>query len=256
MRLLLAQTDIAWHRPADNFTTIEGLLRDAGQPFDVCVLPEMFSTGFTMTPEDCPPDAGDASVARLRAWSLEYDAAFTGSTVYPVAGGFANRMFFVAAGEVLAHYDKRHLFRPAGEADVYTAGEGLPEVVTYRGARFLLQVCYDLRFPVASSNVGDRYDVALYVASWPAARRAHWTALLRARAIENQAFVAGLNRVGTDGNDLSYAGDSVVFGPLGEVLAEGPTGQGTLACTLDLRGLRETRARLPFLRDADGFALL
>ena len=255
MRLLLVQTDIAWQSPGENFPAIEGLLRDAEQPFDVCILPEMFSTGFTMAPAACPRDTGQRSVDQLKTWSRTYDAAFCASTVYPVAGGFANRMFLVAAGEVLGHYDKRHLFRPAGESEAYVAGEGLPPVVAYRGCRFLLQVCYDLRFPVAANNVGDRYDVALYVASWPSARGAHWTALLRARAIENQAYVAGVNRVGADGNGFVYSGDTAAFGPLGDALAEGGAASGTTGVTLDLDGLRDVRQRLPFLRDADRFTL-
>ena len=254
MRALLVQPDLHWHAPGDNFAAIERLLRDAGQPLDLCILPEMFSTGFTMAPGDCPPDTGERSLTQLRTWSLAYGAVCA-STIYPVEGGWANRMFFVADGEVLGHYDKRHLFGLAGETEVYRAGPPAPVIVTYRGVRFLLQVCYDLRFPVTSSNAGGAYDVALYVASWPSARRAHWTALLRARAIENQAYVLGVNRVGHDGNDLDYAGDSVAFGPLGETLADLGNAAGAEVVTLDAEHLRSTRARLPFLRDADAFTL-
>ena len=255
MRALLVQTDVRWHAPRDNFAAVEGLLRAAGQPFDICVLPEMFSTGFTMDPSACPPDTGQRSLGRLRDWSRAYGACFCASTIYPLEGGFANRMFAVADGEVLGYYDKRHLFRMAGEADAYRPGGPAPVVVTYRGVRLLLQVCYDLRFPVTSSNVGVAYDAAIYVASWPSARRAHWTALLRARAIENQCYVLGVNRVGTDGNGLRYAGESVAFGPLGETVAALGEREGAEAVTLDPGGLADVRERLPFLRDADSFTV-
>lgn len=256
MRVLLLQYDIAWQSPAKNFATIEGLLRDAGQPFDLCVLPEMFSTGFTMTPAACPTDVGERSRERLLAWSQAYGAGFCGSTVYAVEGGYANRMLFAAEGAVLGHYDKRHLFRMAGEADAYVPGGPDSTVVTFGGWRFLLQVCYDLRFPVASSNAGDAYDAAIYVANWPSPRRLHWSTLLRARAIENQAYVIGVNRVGKDGNDYAYAGDTAAYDPLGAPVTGSHEAPGAYAATLDLEHLRATRERLPFLRDADRFALL
>lgn len=255
MRVLLIQYDIAWQSPGDNFAAVEALLAARTEPFDLCVLPEMFSTGFTMTPGACPPQVGTDSRDRLLAWSEDYDAAFCASTAYAVDGGFANRMFFVADGAVLRHYDKRHLFGMAGEADAYVAGAPGPVVVAYRGWRILLQVCYDLRFPVTSSNVGAAYDLAVYVANWPSPRRLHWSTLLRARAIENQAYVLGVNRVGRDANDLTYAGDSVAHGPLGEELGGPYATAGAYAVTLDPQHLRDTRARLPFLRDADRFEL-
>ena len=255
MRALLLQYDIAWQSPGANFVTIEGLLRDAGQAFDVCVLPEMFSTGFTMTPGECPAGTGADGLGKLKEWSRTYDAAFCGSTVFPVDGGYANRFFFVAEGEALAYYDKRHLFRMAGETEAYVAGGPTPVVVSWRGARFLLQVCYDLRFPVTSSNVGAGYDVALYVANWPSTRRGHWLGLLRARAIENQAVVLGVNRVGTDANGLDYAGDTVAYDALGQPLLEALDRPGAHAADLGIEALRAIRERLPFLRDADHFTV-
>ena len=255
MRVLLVQTELHWQDPEANFAHFESLLRDAGQAFDLCVLPEMFSTGFTMEPKACPPGTGERSREKLCEWSLTFGAAFCGSTLYPVAGGFANRLFFAADGGVVGHYDKRHLFAMAGEDRVYRAGGVEPVVIERRGWRLLLQVCYDLRFPVTSSNAGDRYDAAVYVASWPSPRRAHWTALLRARAIENQAVVIGVNRIGSDPNGHAYAGDSAAFDGLGEALVALGDRGGARAVELDLDRLRETRRRLPFLRDAESFVL-
>ncbi len=255
MRVLLVQYDIVWQDPAANFALIETSLDAVGGGFDVCVLPEMFSTGFTMTPDALSPEVGGESLAKLVDWSRRYGAGFCASTVFATDGGYANRMFFVAEGAALGFYDKRHLFRPAGEADVYEAGPSTPVVVEYRGWRWLLQVCYDLRFPVMAHNVGTAYDVALYVANWPRPRRLHWRTLLQARAIENQCYTIGVNRVGVDANDNAYVGDSLAVSAAGEILSDLGDGASATLVTLDLESLTALRTRLPFLRDTDVFTL-
>ncbi len=255
MRVLLVQYDIVWHDAAANFARIETSLGSAGGGFDLCILPEMFSTGFTMHPGEVDADVGEQSYAKMREWSERYDAGFCGSTVFRTDTGYANRMIFVADGESLGHYDKRHLFRPAGEADVYEPGAATPVVVEFRGWRWLLQVCYDLRFPVMAHNAESGYDAAIYIASWPEARRLHWRTLLQARAIENQAYVIGVNRVGTDGNGLRYVGDSLVVDGSGAIACDLAAAAATEVVVLDLEGLRDLRRRLPFLRDTDSFQL-
>ncbi len=255
MRVALLQYDIVWQDPDANFALIEASLDAVEGGFDVCVLPEMFSTGFTMSPGAVSADIGERSLGKLREWSVRYKAGFCGSTVYTTKTGFANRMLFVADREVLGSYDKRHLFRPAGEADVYECGGPDPVIVEYAGWRWLLQVCYDLRFPVMAHNVGTRYDIALYVANWPEPRRLHWRTLLQARAIENQAYVLGLNRVGVDGNGLTYVGDSLAVDGSGALLADLGSSTGASIVDIDLSRLRELRARLPYLRDTDAYRL-
>ena len=257
MRLLFLQYDVVWEDPDANFSKIEAFLDAVEEGFDLCVLPEMFSTGFTMSPRRLPADTGDRSLEMLEGWSTRYAAAFCGSTVYPLpeSGGYVNRMWMVQPGGRAYYYDKRHLFRPAGEAQHYAPGAKDPIIVQVGAWRILLQVCYDLRFPVMSHNVDTRYDLAIYVASWPVARRHHWSALLRARAIENQCYVLGVNRLGRDGNGLDYAGDSVLVDADGEVLVDPRDAAGAFGATLDLGGLGAYRRKLPFLRDTDRFEL-
>jgi predicted amidohydrolase len=182
------------------------------------------------------------------------DALVGGSAAIHTAEGAVNRFLLVEPDGTLHQYDKRHLFRMADEQHHYIAGKART-VIQWRGWRILPQICYDLRFPVFSRNRDD-YDLALYVANWPAPRTLHWQALLLARAIENQAFVAGCNRVGCDGNQHEYSGDSRIISPQGEILAAGESCQaGSVDAALSLSELRAYRERFPAWRDADGFTL-
>ena len=193
LRIALCQTDIAWEQPARNLARLEPLV--AGADADVVVLPELFATGFTLDPAPVAEAPGGEVVTALRRWAVQYGKAVAGSVAVAEGGRFFNRMYFVTPDGGCARYDKRHLFAPGGESRNYTPGSDRV-VVGYRGFRFLLLVCYDLRFPVWSRCRGD-YDAILYCASWPAARREAWRTLLHARAVENQCYVAGVNRVGT-----------------------------------------------------------
>jgi len=177
----------------------------------------------------------------------------TGSVRHGAADGLRNRMLWARPDGSITHYDKRHRFRMADEHPVYQAGDQRV-IVELAGWRICLQICYDLRFPVWSRNRGD-YDLLLYVANWPGARREHWRTLLRARAIENLSYVVGVNRVGIDGNGIEYAGDSAVLDPEGRALVDAGAEAGLFRCRLDAQKMVAYRTRFPAHRDADGFEL-
>jgi predicted amidohydrolase len=220
---------------------------------DVIVLPEMFTTGFAMeaAQQSLPQDE---VVAWMRAKAQQTQALVAGSAALQTERGAVNRFLLVEPGGHVHFYDKRHLFRMADEHHYYQAGNERV-VFEWRGWRILPLVCYDLRFPVWSRNRDD-YDLALYVANWPAPRSLHWQSLLIARAIENLAYVAGCNRVGTDGNGHHYRGDSRIISPQGEILASAEAHQATrLDAELSLELLQEYREKFPAWQDADPFTL-
>ncbi|MFN2327608.1 MAG: amidohydrolase [Chromatocurvus sp.] len=248
----LVQCELAWESPAQNRERLESLIARESGNTDIVVLPEMFTTGFSMNAEANAEPPGGETEQWLRRMAIELDCAVTGSIATRDGGRVYNRMLF-ATSDTVTYYDKRHLFRMAGEEQHYAPGHNRI-CVTWRGWRILLQVCYDLRFPVFSRNRGD-YDLALYVANWPVARREHWRCLLQARAIENLACVVGVNRVGEDGNGLHYAGDSLALDAHGNHLAELKEGAETRRVTFDAEALTAHRAHFPFHLDADDFSL-
>lgn len=214
----------------------------------------MFTTGFAM-------DAGESALPEqqvidwLHAWAVKSHALIGGSVALKTDEGAVNRFLLVEPGGQVHAYDKRHLFRMAGEHLHYQAGNRR-EIFEWRGWRILPQICYDLRFPVWARYQQD-YDLALYVANWPAPRSSHWQTLLAARAIENQVYVAGCNRVGEDPNGLSYSGDSLIISPQGEILANAEPGAATrLDAELSLETLQSYRSAFPAWRDADSFLRL
>ncbi|HEI8867281.1 amidohydrolase [Serratia sp. AKBS12] len=253
LKISLLQQPLVWRDGQANLRHFDQLLA-ALVGRDLIVLPEMFTTGFAM-------DAGESALPEqqvidwLRGWALKTNALVGGSVALKIDDGAVNRFLLVEpAGRVHA-YDKRHLFRMAGEHLHYQAGKRR-EIVEWRGWRILPQICYDLRFPVWSRYEQD-YDLALYVANWPAARSQHWQTLLAARAIENQVYVAGCNRVGEDGNGLSYSGDSLILSPQGERLAEAAAHTAArLDAELSLENLQGYRTAFPAWRDADSFLRL
>jgi predicted amidohydrolase len=252
LNLTVLQQPLVWMEGEANLAFFDTLLADL-QGRDLIILPEMFTTGFAM-------EAAKSSLpqARVIEWLHEKakvcKAMVGGSAAIQTEKGAVNRFLLVEPDGKVHHYDKRHLFRMADEHHHYLAGDRR-EIVEWRGWRILPQVCYDLRFPVFSRNAND-YDLALYVANWPAPRAAHWQALLLARAIENQAYIAGCNRVGSDGNHHHYSGDSRIISPQGEILASGEAHQpAILNAGLSLESLREYRERFPAWRDADPFSL-
>ena len=255
LRVTLVQPDTAWEDPAANLRQVEsGVERLAGRT-DVLVLPEMFSTGFSMQPERLAEDAGGPTAQWMSALSRRLDAAVTGSVITRVPGGYANRLVWATPDGERTHYDKRHLFRMRAEDKHYVGGSE-SVVLEWRGFRVAPLVCYDLRFPVWSRRRnGYDYDVLLYVASWPAVRRYAWRSLLVARAIENQSYLVGVNRTGLDGNGVAHGGDSVVHDFLGQPLLELGAEPGVATVELPRAALVAFRERFPAHLDADRFTL-
>jgi omega-amidase len=248
----LVQCELAWEAPADNRQHLETLMSDGAGGSDLIVLPEMFTTGFSMNALGNAEEPGGATEQWLLSQARQRDCAITGSIAVREGDAVYNRMLFATPGGV-SHYDKRHLFRMAGEHQRYAAGRERV-VVSWRGWRIHLQVCYDLRFPVFGRNRQD-YDLMLFVANWPSARRLHWRALLQARAIENLACVVGVNRIGEDARGLDYAGDSMAVNAEGRLLADLENKNGTVSVVLSGAELVAYRERFPCHLDADDFQL-
>ena len=248
----LIQCELAWEQPEDNRRQISAVIAGLEQATDLIILPEMFTTGFSMNALANAEQPGGATEQWLVALARDYDCALTGSVAVHGEDGVYNRMLFVTP-EGVSYYDKRHLFRMAGEHQRYRSGSERV-IVHWRGWRILLQVCYDLRFPVFSRNRND-YDLALYVANWPTPRRLHWRQLLIARAIENLACVIGVNRVGSDARGLGYSGDSLAIAADGELLADMLEREGTSQIRLDGAALTHYRESFPCHLDADSFSV-
>jgi len=248
LKVIALQTDIAWADPRQNHRHAEELLSGIGEQADLIVLPEMFSTGFATQPDGIAEQEAQPSLGWMRTVARSRDCAVAGSVATRVAGEYRNRFFFVNPNGEEQHYDKHHLFTYGGEHLRYTAGEER-RVVSFRGVRILLQVCYDLRFPCYSRNRGD-YDMVIYVASWPTSRVKAWSTLLRARAIENQCYVLGLNRVGSD-PQCQYPGASALIDPYGETIAEADDREAVLTATIDIERLNAFREKFPVLNDRD-----
>ena len=250
LKTALCQVDMEWERTAGNLTRLEAIV--AAPDADVVVLPEMFATVFKLRPSVVAEPTDGLVATTMRRWAERYDRAVAGSVVIAEGGEYRNRMFFVEPSGTTRWYDKRHLFRPGGEARDYTPGDRRV-VVEYKGWRLLLLVCYDLRFPVWSRNRGD-YDAILCCASWADDRREAWRTLIRARAIENQCYMAAVNRVGTD-PDGAYAGDSALIDFAGATIADAGEAERTIVAEFDSETLAAYRQRFPAWMDADAFEL-
>ena len=254
MKIILVQMDIAWANPEVNRKQAESLMRSQ-EKAELYVLPEMFSTGFATQPEGIAEDWTNGSCPSLewmKGLSAEFDAAIAGSiAVREEDGKFYNRFCFVRPDGECAFYDKHHLFTYGGEHHRYTAGQERV-VAEFRGVRFLLQICYDLRFPVfARNNASEPYDAIIYVASWPTPRVEAWLALQKARAIENQCYVCAVNRVGTDPS-CQYSGGTLMTAPYGNVVAQCPMGEeSAVSVEMDLEALVAFREKFPVLKDTD-----
>lgn len=261
LRVSLAQGETRWHDPAGNREYYEGLIAPLAGHTDLVLLPETFTSGFSNDAIDQAETMDGPTVQWLREQARALDAAVTGSVQLRVGDGVYNRMLFATPDGGLVHYDKRHLFRYAKEHERYAPG-GPRLLVDWRGWRICPLVCYDLRFPVFSRNRYDAgrpgqldYDLLLYVANWPSPRAHAWRTLLRARAIENLCYVAGLNRVGTDGNGHPYSGDSAVIDFLGEALSECADQEVVATTTISAERLQAHREHFPAMLDADPFQL-
>ena len=235
--MALVQAELAWHDIGANIARFDTLLSPLAGKVDLIALPEMFTTGFTMKPSEVAEGMDGHAAAALRRWAKKLNAHVTGSAVIREAGRYYNRLLWARPDGTVEHYDKRHLFRMANEQQHYAAGSRRL-IVELKGWRICPMICYDLRFPVWSRNWGD-YDVLLYVANWPQ-RRAHaWSTLLKARAIENLAYVVGVNRIGKDGNGATYAGDSVALDFLGQPLSSEGGGDRVETAVFDFESLRK-----------------
>lgn len=255
LQVAMVQSDLVWHNPPANRSLLQKQLEELGGRCHLCVLPEMFSTGFTMHPGQIDAQEQAATVAWMREQAVSHNFALCGSLCVEEGGRYYNRLYFFWPDGREAHYNKRHLFRMAGEDAVYSPGTERV-VVELHGWRINLQVCYDLRFPVWSRQQGAAlYDLLLYVANWPQPREMAWRQLLPARAIENLCFVCGVNRVGTDGNGIAYSGYSMCIDFKGNKLAEIPDKEQTQVVTLPAKDLKHYREKFPAHLDADGFEL-
>lgn len=247
LRISLIQSPIYWENPQLNRQMFSWKIRDLGGEADIIILPEMFTSGFTMHPEKVAESPGGPTTTWLQELSHETGAAITGSLVIREGDTFRNRLLWVEPEGRVLYYDKNHLFSLAGEHTHYTAGTDRL-VLEWKGWTICPLICYDLRFPEWSRNTMG-YDLLLYVASWPDTRRRHWQQLLIARAIENQCFVAGVNRIGRDENDLTYCGDTLIVDYQGETLCHAAFTETTLTASLSKTQLEQYRQKLPFLGD-------
>ncbi|MXV37736.1 nitrilase family protein [Flavobacteriaceae bacterium Ap0902] len=248
LTLALVELDIAWENPAQNFETLNQKIEGVGA--DIFFLPEMYSTGFTMNPEKIAEPEFGPSFKFLQEKAIEKNAVFVASIPTKSAGKYYNRLSWVEPNETFVQYDKRHLFTLVGEEKHYTAGRER-KTIAYKNWKFMPQVCYDLRFPVWARN-DMAYDLIFYVANWPEVRSYPWTQLLKARAIENQAYVVGVNRIGKDGNGIPHAGDSMVYDPLGKEVPHKEQ-NGILVFEVEKEILHKIRNKFKFLQDQDQF---
>jgi len=251
MDILLLQTDISWQNPVINRDNARKLI-EASPQADLIVLPEMFTTGFCMTPEGVAEKADSETLVWMQVIAKERNVAIAGSVATEESGKYFNRFYFVKPDGSYTVYNKRHLFSYAGEDEHYTAGEERI-IVEYKGCNILLQICYDLRFPVFSRNTGD-YDMIIYVANWPTVRLDAWNTLLRARAIENQCYVIAVNRTGDDPAN-HYSGGTALIDFLGKTLITAGEGIEAVKGEANMQLLRDFRQKFPALHDADKFRI-
>lgn len=255
LKISIVQTDIAWENKQENLRMLREKLHALRGTTEIVVLPEMFSTGFTMKSRELAEPVSGITVRILKELAADFQLALCGSFICSERSNYYNRAFFITPEGEEFYYDKRHLFRMGNEAEYFSSGNN-KLIISYRGWDICLLVCYDLRFPVWSRNVNNEYDLLIYVASWPQARRLAWDTLLCARALENMCYVCGVNRIGVDGNKLIYNGGSVVFSAKGEVLASVPDGEeGIETVSLSLISLQQLRDKFPVWKDADAFRL-
>ena len=254
LRVALVQTPLHWENPVANLAMLEEKLTNLTQAVDLIVLPEMFTSGFTMNPAAVAEPPNLTTHRWLRQMAAQTGAVVTGSYVVKEGGDFYNRLLWTEPDGTTDHYDKRHLFRMGSENEHYKAG-ARRIVKTWKGWRICPLICYDLRFPVWSRNVGLEYDLLLYVANWPAARNAIWQTLLKARAIENQCYTIGLNRTEADGNGIEHTGCSGVFDFLGQSCTAETNEETIIYCTLSQKPLTSYREGFPSYLDADDFRI-
>jgi omega-amidase len=253
MKIALIQSFLSWENPKANRNYFEEKINAINEKVDLIVLPEMFTTGFTMNPKHVAETMQGKTISLLQSLAKSKNCAITGSLIIKENNNFYNRLVFVFPSGEIQFYDKRHLFTLAGEDKVYTSGQE-KLIVNYLGWKICPLVCYDLRFPVFARNV-EEYDVLLYVANWPKPRINAWDILLQARAVENLCYTIGVNRIGLDVNNFEYVGHSQVVDFLGNYILEPQEIEGVFVVELNNEKLLDTRNKLGFLNDRDSFEL-
>lgn len=260
LNFTLVQSQLHWEDKNANLQMLEQKIKAIDEQTHVVVLPEMFSTGFSMKPEQLAEKMSGPTVEWMKKTAALKKVILTGSVIIKEDGHYFNRLIWMLPNGQFGYYDKRHLFAYGEEDKHYSAG-GKRLIASVNGWKINLMVCYDLRFPVWARQQFDEaqnfeYDVSIYVANWPERRNTAWKSLLRARAIENQCYVIGVNRVGNDGNNIYHSGDSTVIDPLGEILYEKAHDEDVFTIQLSRETLKEVREKFQFWRDADGFEIL
>jgi omega-amidase len=253
MKVAILQSSLFWENPDKNIKHFKQQIYLITESIDLIVLPEMFTSGFTMQPNVVSETMQGKTISWLKEVAISRSCAITGSLVIEENNTFYNRMVFVFPSGEIEYYDKRHLFTLAGEHKVYTSGNE-KKIVTYNGWKICLQICYDLRFPVFARNLED-YDLLLYVANWPKPRVSAWDILLKARAVENMSYTIGVNRTGTDNNNHHYVGHSQIIDCFGNFVIEPLEIEGVFIADLDKDSQDQTRKKLNFLNDRDNFIL-
>lgn len=254
LNIAAIQADLIWEQPEKNRQSFQEKIAELSSDMNLVVLPEMFSTGFTMEPKLVAEQMDGTTVQWMQEMASTYDIAIVGSLVIEENEQYFNRAIFVHPEGTLESYDKRHCFSLAGEHENYTVGKERL-IVEYKGWKICPLICYDLRFPVWS-RFSEEYDVLIYMANWPRPRILAWDALLKARAIENMSYCIGVNRVGKDANDYEYIGHTTVFDVLGKEIGSTREGEeDIISCVLTKSNLIKTREKLNFLNDRDSFKI-
>ncbi len=248
------QADLFWENPDKNITFFESTIQQLPTETDLVVLPEMFTTGFTMNAAEVAETMNGKAISWMKHIASKHQIAITGSLVIKDDNKYFNRLVFVHPSGKIETYNKRHSFTLAGEDKVYTSGKE-SIIIDFKGWKICPLICYDLRFPVWARNT-QNYDILIYMANWPVARIKAWDTLLKARAIENMSYTIGVNRVGKDANDYAYSGNSLVVNFLGEELSNLPINEvGLVKATLLKKEQNTVRNKLGFLNDKDSFSI-
>lgn len=254
MKITLVQPDIVWENKLNNLERLKDLISAIPSGTEIVVLPEMFNTGFSVNPYNLFEDPFSETFYWMKDIAKAYDLGICGSYIIKENNQFFNRWIFVSTENEVWSYDKRHLFSPAGEDKLFTKGRSRV-IFTFRGLRICPNICYDLRFPVWSRTQKD-YDLLINSANWPESRRDVWMTLLKARAIENQCYVAGVNRIGTDGEGIKYCGDTMIIDPKGVRIGSDKMNEECLISgDIFLEQLSDFRNNFPVLNDADNFTI-
>jgi len=254
MKFTLIQTHIIWEDKVRNLERIGEMISSIPGGTDLVILPEMFNTGFSMNPAELAEPPESVTSDWMHDMAAKYNSAICGSYIVSENSNFYNRWIFVSLDGEISIYDKRHLFSISGEEALFTRGEKRV-VFNFKGIRICPNVCYDLRFPVWSRNRND-YDLLINSANWPESRRDVWITLLKARALENQCFVAGVNRIGIDGAGIRYCGDSMILGPKGELVTEGKQNEESIVSgDISFDELADFRRKFPVWKDGDNFTI-